>query len=217
MGCDLARATSARGRDAQPAALMLAAAASPPTASSALDSAPTTTWASSSSRAALLARLICCCARRRRRRPPTKCCAGRREIDLAERAVRIDGQLRGADRATQFELLIVLARSAGRDASREQIMDDWRGARSAGLRSPRSTSHVRGSAPRSRTTLRCRGACSPCAAPAACSPGSRTARAPEAPLIRRCAFHSGIYPHRRRGAAAVRPSSGQSAHPRRAR
>ena len=47
---------------------------------------------------------------------------GRLEIDLAERAVRIGGrpcELTGY----QFELLVVLARSAGRVLSREQIMD----------------------------------------------------------------------------------------------
>ena len=52
---------------------------------------------------------------------------GRLEIDLAERAVRIDGQPRELT-GHQFELLVVLARSAGRVLSREQIMDALRGS-----------------------------------------------------------------------------------------
>ena len=52
---------------------------------------------------------------------------GRLEIDLGERAVRIDG--RPCDiTGHQFELLVVLARSAGRVLSREQIMDALKGS-----------------------------------------------------------------------------------------
>ena len=52
---------------------------------------------------------------------------GRLEIDLGAREVRIDG---GAREITshQFELLVVLARSAGRVLSREQIMDALKGS-----------------------------------------------------------------------------------------
>jgi len=52
---------------------------------------------------------------------------GRLEIDLGERAVRIDGEACDIT-GHQFELLVVLARSAGRVLSREQIMDALRGS-----------------------------------------------------------------------------------------
>ncbi len=52
---------------------------------------------------------------------------GRLEIDLAERAVRIDGKPCDIT-GHQFELLVVLARSAGRVLSREQIMDALKGS-----------------------------------------------------------------------------------------
>ena len=52
---------------------------------------------------------------------------GRLEIDLGERAVRIDGQPCDIT-GHQFELLVVLARSAGRVLSREQIMDALKGS-----------------------------------------------------------------------------------------
>jgi two-component system, OmpR family, phosphate regulon response regulator OmpR len=52
---------------------------------------------------------------------------GRLEIDLGERAVRIDGEPCDIT-GHQFELLVVLARSAGRVLSREQIMDALRGS-----------------------------------------------------------------------------------------
>jgi len=52
---------------------------------------------------------------------------GRLEIDLGERAVRIDGQTCDIT-GHQFELLVVLARSAGRVLSREQIMDALKGS-----------------------------------------------------------------------------------------
>jgi two-component system, OmpR family, phosphate regulon response regulator OmpR len=52
---------------------------------------------------------------------------GRLEVDLAERSVRIDGQVRELT-GHQFELLVVLARSAGRVLSREQIMDALKGS-----------------------------------------------------------------------------------------
>ena len=51
---------------------------------------------------------------------------GRLEIDLGARAVRIDGQAREVT-GHQFELLVVLARSAGRVLSRDQIMDALKG------------------------------------------------------------------------------------------
>jgi DNA-binding response OmpR family regulator len=52
---------------------------------------------------------------------------GRLEIDLGARAVRIDGQAREVT-GHQFELLVVLARSAGRVLSRDQIMDALKGS-----------------------------------------------------------------------------------------
>ncbi|MFO1331498.1 MAG: response regulator transcription factor [Rubrivivax sp.] len=51
---------------------------------------------------------------------------GRLEIDLGARQVRLDGQARELT-GHQFELLVVLARSAGRVLSRDQIMDALRG------------------------------------------------------------------------------------------
>ena len=51
---------------------------------------------------------------------------GRLEIDLGERAARVDG--RPCDlTAHQFDLLVVLAQSAGRVLSRDQIMDALKG------------------------------------------------------------------------------------------
>jgi len=52
---------------------------------------------------------------------------GRLEIDLAERAVRVGGRLCDLT-GHQFELLVVLAKSAGRVLSREQIMDALNGS-----------------------------------------------------------------------------------------
>jgi len=51
---------------------------------------------------------------------------GRLEIDLAARQARIDGK--ACDLTShQFELLMVLAKSAGRVLSRDQIMDSLKG------------------------------------------------------------------------------------------
>jgi two-component system phosphate regulon response regulator OmpR len=51
---------------------------------------------------------------------------GRLEIDLAARQARVDGETRALT-SHQLEILAVLARSAGRVLSREQIMDAVRG------------------------------------------------------------------------------------------
>ena len=51
---------------------------------------------------------------------------GRLEIDLASRSVRIDGEAKSIT-AYQFDLLIALARNAGRVLSRERLMDLTRG------------------------------------------------------------------------------------------
>ena len=51
---------------------------------------------------------------------------GRLEIDLGARQARLDGQLCDLT-SHQFELLVVLARSAGRVLSRDRIMDALRG------------------------------------------------------------------------------------------
>jgi DNA-binding response OmpR family regulator len=51
---------------------------------------------------------------------------GRLEIDLGARQVRVDGQARELT-GHQFDLLVVLARSAGRVLSRDQIMDALKG------------------------------------------------------------------------------------------
>jgi len=51
---------------------------------------------------------------------------GRLEIDLSARQVRLDGELRSLT-SHQLEILAVLARSAGRVLSREQLMDAVRG------------------------------------------------------------------------------------------
>jgi DNA-binding response OmpR family regulator len=52
---------------------------------------------------------------------------GRLEIDPGSRSVRLDGAPRGVT-STQFDLLLVLARNAGRVLSRERLMDLARGA-----------------------------------------------------------------------------------------
>jgi DNA-binding response OmpR family regulator len=67
----------------------------------------------------------------RRRRDPGETSAapmrfGRLEIDLASRSVRIDGEAKSIT-AYQFDLLIALARNAGRVLSRERLMDLTRG------------------------------------------------------------------------------------------
>lgn len=51
---------------------------------------------------------------------------GRLEVDLAERVARLDGQACDLT-GHQFDLLVVLARSAGRVMSRDQIMDALKG------------------------------------------------------------------------------------------
>ena len=51
---------------------------------------------------------------------------GRLEMDLAERVARLDGQTCDLT-GHQFDLLVVLARSAGRVLSRDQIMDALKG------------------------------------------------------------------------------------------
>jgi two-component system phosphate regulon response regulator OmpR len=52
---------------------------------------------------------------------------GRLEIDAGSRAVRIDGQAVGLT-SYQFDLLLALAREAGRVLSRERLMDLVKGA-----------------------------------------------------------------------------------------